>query len=145
MRILFCTSQKPGAIAIRGLTWSDWSHVAIIDGEEVIEAVWPKVRVSLLANVIARHTSYEVVEFPNVNDLAVIAAARAQLGKPYDLTGILGIALHRDWQEQDKWFCSELVAWSFDQAGFPLFRAGALNRVVPQHLWMLNTSNGLVM
>ena len=49
MRVLFCTSKLPGAAIIRAVTWSDWSHVAIIDGEEVIEATWPAVRITPLA------------------------------------------------------------------------------------------------
>lgn len=136
-RVLFCTSQQPGAIAIRGLTWSDWSHVALVDGEEVIEATWPTVCATPLDDVLAKHSLCVIVEFSDVDGAAIIQAARSQIGKPYDLAGILGIALHRDWQDQDKWFCSELVAWAFEKAGFPLFRAEALHRVVPQHLWML--------
>lgn len=46
MRVLFCTSKLPGAVLIRAITWSDWSHVALIDGEEAIEATWPAVRVA---------------------------------------------------------------------------------------------------
>jgi uncharacterized protein YycO len=138
VKVIFCTSQKFGAIAIRALTWSDWSHAAIIDGEDVIEATWPRVCVSPLAEVIARHSSCVIVEFADVDATAIVQAARSQIGKPYDLAGILGIALHRDWQEQSKWFCSELVAWAFGQAGVPLFRADAQSRVVPQHLWMLS-------
>ena len=54
-----------------------------------------------------------------------------------DVTAIVGLGLHRDWQEDDRWFCSELVAWAFEKAGEPLFRAEVLRRVTPQHLWML--------
>ena len=65
------------------------------------------------------------------------SAAASQIGKPYDYTAILGLGLRRDWQEEDAWFCSELVAWAFQHAGEPLFRAECLRRVTPQHLWML--------
>ena len=68
---------------------------------------------------------------------AVIAAAESQIGKPYDWLGVLGIGLHRDWQEPDRWFCSEMAAWAFQQAGRPLFRPDALYRITPQHFWML--------
>jgi hypothetical protein len=33
-----------------------------------------------------------------------------QLGKPYDKTAIVAFAFHRDWQEEDSWFCSEMQA-----------------------------------
>ena len=137
MRVLFCTSKLPGAALIRAVTWSDWSHVAIVDGEEVIEATWPAVRVAPLAEIIAKHSCYIVVDVPCADSAAVIAAARSQVGKPYDLTALFGLLAHRDWQEADRWFCSELVAWAFQQGGSPLFRPEALHRVTPQHLWMI--------
>jgi len=137
VRVLFCTSKLPGAAIIRAVTWSDWSHVAIIDGEEVIEATWPAVRVVPLADVLAKHSSFVVADIPCQDPAAVIAAASSQIGKPYDLTALFGMLARRDWQEADAWFCSELVAWAFQQGGSPLFRPEALYRVTPQHLWMI--------
>lgn len=137
MRVLFCTSKLPGAVLIRAVTWSKWSHVALIDGDEVIEATWPVVRVAPLADVIAKHSAHVIVDLPCACPEFVIEAARSQVGKPYDLTALFGLLMHRDWQEEDRWFCSELVAWAFSQGGSPLFRADALHRVTPQLLWML--------
>lgn len=103
----------------------------------MIEATWPRVRVTPLADVLAKHSRWTIIDLPCGNPAAVIAAARSQIGKPYDLTAVLGIAIHRDWQDSARWFCSELVAWAFEQAGSPLFRADAVRRVTPEHLWML--------
>lgn len=137
MRVLFCTSKLPGAVLIRAVTWSQWSHVALVDGDEVIEATWPAVRVAPLAGVIAAHSAHVIVDLPCHSPAEVIKAARSQVGKPYDLTALFGLLMHRDWQEEDRWFCSELVAWAFAQGGSPLFRSEALHRVTPQLLWML--------
>ena len=80
-----------------------------------------------------------VVDFPCADPAAVIAAARSQLGKGYDYFGLLGIlARQRNWQSTEDWFCSELVAWAFAEAGYPLFRVELGSRIVPQHLWMLH-------
>lgn len=54
---------------------------------------------------------------------AVREIALTQLGKPFDnsaLKGFLSDAMpgQRDWRATDKWFCSELVVWSFETAGF---------------------------
>lgn len=136
MRVLFCTSKLPGAALIRAVTWSQWSHVALVDGDEAIEAIWPAVRVAPLAEVIAAHSAHVIVDLPCRLPSDVIRAARSQVGKPYDLSALFGLLMHRDWQEPDSWFCSELVAWAFAQAGSPLFRADALHRITPQHLWM---------
>ena len=137
VKLLFCTSQKIGAVAIRAVTWSKYSHVALLDGDEVIEATWPAVRVAPLAEVIAKHSRHILVDMPCQDAVAVLAAARSQVGKPYDLTALFGLLVRRDWQEPDRWFCSELVAWAFEQGGAPLFRPEALYRVTPQHLWMI--------
>ena len=103
-----------------------------------IEAVWPAVRSVPVAEVIAAHSECVIVDFPVRDPEAVIRAARSQVGKPYDLTALFGLLMHRDWQEDDSWFCSELVAWAFAQGGAPLFRADAMHRVTPHHLWMIS-------
>lgn len=139
IRLLFCTNPRnPLSWAIRAGCWSKWSHVGIIDGEDVIEAVALKGVVrTKLADRQANDPRWQIVELPCSDPQAVIAAASSQIGKPYDYTAVLGLGLHRVWKDADSWFCSELVAWAFDYASLPLFRAETLHRVTPQHLWML--------
>lgn len=67
-------------------------------------------------------------------DVADVAAARSQIGKPYDWPGVLGIGFRRNWQESDAWFCSELVAWAFGVSGSPLFRTEHW-RITPQTIY----------
>ncbi len=137
--LIFSTSNDLFGFAIRTATWSDWSHVALIDGDCVIEAVAPQgVRRVNLATVIQSYTHHEICYFPCFDSGKILKAAASQLGKPYDYTAVLGIGMHRDWQEKDSWFCSELAAWAFDQAGEPLFRAEVMRRVTPNHLWMIS-------
>lgn len=139
IRLLFCTNpHNPLSWAIRACSWSQWSHVAIVDGDDVVEAVaLSGVVVTPLAERQAADPTWQLVDMPCSNAAAVIAAARSQLGKPYDYGGVIGVGLHRDWQDTGKWFCSELVAWAFEQAGCPLFRADAVHRVTPGHIWEL--------
>jgi uncharacterized protein YycO len=139
VKLLFCSNPRnPLSWAIRVGSWSRWSHVAIVDGDSVIEAVALKgvTRTSLDAR-LRQDPSWAVSELPCNDAAAVIAAAAGQIGKPYDYTAVLGLGLHRDWQQDDSWFCSELAAWSFQEGGSPLFRAHAARRVTPQDLWML--------
>ena len=138
VNLLFSTSRHPMSGVIRACTWSRWSHVALIDGDEVIEATAPDgVRRFPVVQAIDHAKRGQIVSLPCRDPEAVIAAAASQLGKPYDYTAVLGIGLHRDWQEDDAWFCSELLAWAFERAGEPLFRAEVMRRVTPEHLWML--------
>ena len=106
MRALLCTTDKIGSRIIRAVTWSRWSHAAIIDGDEIIEAVWPRVRVSSLARALDTHPRWAVIDIPVADD-------------------------------DDAWWCSELIPWAAKQGGTDLFRPDALRRITPEHLWML--------
>jgi uncharacterized protein YycO len=143
MKLLFCTNDLPAAVAIRVFTWSDWSHVAIIDGDFLVEAVWPKVRVSKLEEAKNKYKSWVIAEVKTRNDAEIIKAVRSQVGKPYDIGAIFGFVARRNWEKTDKWFCSELVAWAFSQANEPLFRPGTFSRVTPQHIWMISNRETL--
>jgi uncharacterized protein YycO len=136
--LLFTNQADALSRAIRVATWSRWSHVALIDGYCAIEALPPDgVTVNDTEVVLLRSREFELVDLPCRDPAAVLAAAGSQVGRPYDYKAIAGLGLRRDWQADDAWFCSELIAWAFDVAGEPLFRADSLRRVTPQHLWML--------
>ncbi len=72
------------------------------------------------------------------------AAAMTQVGKPFDnsaLKGFLSDALpgQRDWLQADTWFCSELVAYSFQAAGYWASPPSVWpkNRISPSDLLMI--------
>lgn len=136
--VLFSTTNSPFSWLIRMITWSRWSHVSIVDGDTIIQAhaLHGVVR-SSLAEAIDTAKRVQLVRLPASNPAAVIAAAASQIGKPYDWTALFGFLVRRDWQADDSWFCSELVAWAFDKGGSPLFRLDALHRVTPEHIAML--------
>jgi hypothetical protein len=139
IRVMFSRRALPVSLLIRGVTWSSWSHVEILDGDELIGAeMLTGVSVTKLADRLKQFSRAAIVEFPCADPAAVIAAARSEIGRGYDYLGLLGIVTHqRDWQSRDSWFCSELVAWAFAAGGSPLFRSELVHRVTPQHLWML--------
>lgn len=121
---------------LRAALWSPWSHCAIVDGSEVIEAaVGAGVRARPLADLLADSSRHDTVTFTARDAPAVVAAARSQIGKPYDYAGVLGIGIRRRWQDDDAWFCSELVAWAFEQGGAPLFRTQHW-RITPRDLYL---------
>lgn len=139
-------ADNPGITSklIRLFTWSEWSHVAIVDGDVIIEATGGKgVIATPLLQAQQDAKLWRLEEYPCLDADAIIAAARSQIGKPYDRTAILGILFSRDWQEDDSWFCSELVAYSFQKGGRKLFRRDTLNRITPEHLWMLEPNSDL--
>lgn len=63
--------------------------------------------------------------------------ALTQVGKPYDFSAVTGIVLNRNWHNEDKWFCSELVAVAFEKAGAPILStrpSSAFWRITPRDL-----------
>ncbi len=70
------------------------------------------------------------IDAPNT----VLDYAYSQVGKPYDWQGVFNFfSRNRCWEDTDSWFCSELVAYAFKQAKYPLVRASAW-RVTPGDL-----------
>jgi cell wall-associated NlpC family hydrolase len=144
VRVLFTRRRHPGSLAIRTFTWSAWSHVDLLDVSSgqplLIGAVAPKgVVIEPLSYRLQHASRAALVEFKVGRTAAVLEAARSQIGKPYDWTGVAGLVTRsRDWQGEEDWFCSELVAWAIAQGGLPLFREPMVGRITPQHLWMLD-------
>jgi uncharacterized protein YycO len=132
MKVIFCRSWLPGSLLIRALTFSKWAHVAVVcpDGA-VLEATWPHgVRWSTLGALLATHSSFEERTLPITPE--AFAWLRAQVGKPYDISALFAVLNPwRDWQEDDKWFCSELIGRAtglFEDA----------SRVSPQTLYLVS-------
>jgi cell wall-associated NlpC family hydrolase len=139
VRVVFARRRALGSLLLRTFLWSAWSHVAIIDGDGddalVIEAAaGGGVRSRPLAELLEESSEFEIVPLPARSAIAVIAAARSQIGKPYDWLGAAGIAARRRWQDGDRWFCSELVAWAFARGGSPLVRVEEW-RITPRDLY----------
>jgi uncharacterized protein YycO len=93
---------------------------------------------SKLEDRLALASASAVIEVPVPDEAAALAWATSQVGRPYDWAGVVGIGLHRNWEDDDSWFCSEFAATAMKRGGYEPFRAGSLYRVVPEHIWMLN-------
>lgn len=68
------------------------------------------------------------------------AFLNAQTGKPYDFTGVVGLAIGRDWREDDSWFCSELVARALEVCGFFEKLSSGTNHVSPRDVLLMLSS-----
>lgn len=138
MRAIYSRSLMPGSFVICALTWSKWSHCGVVtpDGTVIEAAAFHGVREISASEFLAGKTSTLIREIPVPDDAAAIAFARTQVGKPYDYLGVAGIGLHRDWQQDDRWFCSELVEAAAAAGGRPRFINDA-RRVTPQESWMV--------
>lgn len=138
MIVLFSTSKGPISAFIRFFTWSKWSHVAILDGDYVIESRGGKGVVRTPLQLFLRRVSrVAAMRYPHVATDAAIAFARSQLGKGYDWGAIFGIGFRRNWGDRSKWSCVELATVAAHAANTPLLRCDEAWRHKPQELWLV--------
>lgn len=90
---------KPPGVQIRPANYETWAHVALVE-----------------------------LPCSDAVEAAYLAFAEAQIGKPYDTTAIMHMALlnanptvpapERNWADDDSWFCSELDLAAKQASGF---------------------------
>lgn len=139
MQIIFTRRRSLGSALIRLATGSRWSHVSVgISPELVIDATLRHggVRHRSRAELLAESSAHEVRDVPLPDEAAALAWLRAQVGKRYDWTAIVGFVMRRRWADPDAWFCSELAEAACVAGGLVRFRADAW-RLTPGHLWMV--------
>lgn len=134
MKLLFCTSYKPGALLIRVATMSRFSHVAIEVNNKLYE--------TRLSTGVHRPTSIdnvtEVIELDNLDDEAIEAFLEAQVGKKYDSKAICSFIFNRTWEDLNKWFCSELGAMAIKVGGYKGI-PNNLSKISPEDLYKIIT------
>lgn len=142
--LIFSNSNLPLSPIIRWVTWSDFSHVALLlDEETIIESTLSHggVKIDSLSNFKKRAKNWLMVELDiDISHLdwkELIKIANKEVGKPYDLLGIAGLSIHRNWQEDDKWWCSEIIPYILLIWGIKLFNSQFIHRITPQHLLLL--------
>ena len=129
LQLFFGKGKSWRSRLIRLLTWSEWSHVGIVDGNSVIEAAGGYgVRKVPLGMLQAKYSENEIRTLPGNID-----KARKMIGKKYDTRGILGWAFRQMWEDPDSWFCSELVAYASE-----LYADHVAHRITPEDLYRLS-------
>lgn len=138
MHVIYCRRANIGSLLLRTGMWSSWSHCGIVTPEmTVIEAAaFHGVRELPYTDFIADKSKYSVKNIDVPSDALAISWARSQIGKPYDWSGAIGLAIHREWQEDGSWFCSEFVEGACMAGCRNRFVFNAW-RVTPQHSWMV--------
>jgi uncharacterized protein YycO len=135
LKVRFSANNLPFSWAIRVRTWSPYSHVDfILPNGKYLGAVPFK------GVVIHDHTypveAFFEVEVTEEQHEKILKYALDQVGKGYDYVGIFGYAIERNWQEDDKWFCSEFVAAAIQQV-IPLFNE-VPSKISPRDLAILS-------
>ena len=139
VQVLFTKHENISSWVIRAATMSPWSHVAVPHGDYLVESVaFHGVRAAKIQDTLRLADSYVFAEIKTpLTQAQVFSACLSQVGKDYDYGAVLGMPFGRDWQEDDKWFCSELTEWGFVVNGAPNFSTDKMHRVTPRDIWML--------
>ncbi|MEY4415322.1 MAG: hypothetical protein RIQ53_2615 [Pseudomonadota bacterium] len=112
MRALFITSDRVSSRLIRAADGGPASHCGILlPSGGVLDSTMTHrgVRVRSLLDFLADHRLVADIPLALPDPAAAFDWGLAQIGTPYDWTALAGIALWRDWQEEDAWYCSELL------------------------------------
>ena len=125
------------------LTFAKYSHVALIRGDEVIEASGvghpAGVRKITLDTYLAKHPGTVIRKIGHAYPKRTWEWAESRIGVPYDYYWLWGYLAHRrNWQDPDKFTCAELIAWACEQAGDPLFTGDYLWNVSPNMLYLIS-------
>ena len=136
MKVIFTTDNLPASIAIRVLTASTWHHCAVVIGQEVIEASGLHGVRKVPLDEFKSRGNWAIYDIHVADDWAANNWLYQQLGKPYDWLGVFGLMLSRRWQNEKRWYCSELVAAAASAGGTEIVRSN-LKGVTPRDLWVL--------
>lgn len=133
IKLQFSAQNKIGSMLIRWRDWSDYSHVdTLLPDGSLLGARGDGIKIRdpyKISNKLI--LCIEVTEQQEKDYYAVLFE---QLGKPYDYAGISGFIINRDWQEDDKWFCSELIMYCLMKANIKILNIEHLNRITPNHM-----------
>lgn len=124
---------------VKLFTFSRWSHVVIsFDENTYIDSIFiDGVRLYNKKFFLDNYKKYQEIsvllsEYETAREFAL-----NQVSKKYDWKAIIGyIFYRRKWQDESKWFCSELAATILERGGRKIFRAD-LSRITPYQLWSL--------
>jgi uncharacterized protein YycO len=143
IRLQFSDEANPAQWIIDRFTRCKFSHVDAILPDGSLFGARP------IGGVAARPQRYHdftrvlSVDLPcdEIISDKFLAFLGKQAGKPYDWRACITFLKSRQWQEDDSWFCSELIAAALIECGWfdrPLYFASS--RVSPADLLLLISS-----
>lgn len=110
--VVFASNNQPASLVIKLFTLSHWSHVAILDDEGYIydSTLISGVRRIHFNEWREHYRELDFTIFPVKDRKLVYEFLNSQVGKRYDTLGIFSFILRKNYENKNKWFCSELVA-----------------------------------
>lgn len=121
---IFGRSYLPISLAIQLRTWCWWSHVGVIDGNDVIESRGGYGVVKTPIEEFKKRYRHIVIKELHVENNNFIEDLNKQIGKKYDSKSFWGIALGLiGWDDIDAYQCAEVVGkYSHNSFNKPLYK-----------------------
>lgn len=120
---LYSANRTIGSRGIQLGTRCGYSHVdVVLPDSRLFGATW-KYGVDYQP-VRTDYTRRLMVEYDV--DQRALDVMFAERGKVYDWRGALGIGFDRDWQDDESWFCDELIEYGCLMVGQPLLHHGVI-------------------
>ena len=122
---------------IKFITWGQYSHTAIILGDgRIVEAWQGSNSVRVIPSLSDGHKPGTHIDVYKITmgrrqEILFTNFVLAQVGKKYDLWGILGFLWRKDLQRSESWFCSELFAAGCKAADIRLLNNREPSQVSP--------------
>ena len=111
LTVIYGRSWKPISLLIQLRTLSHWSHVGVIDGDSVIEAVGGQgVVVTPIDEFKKRYRQTVEGQIYCLNRDEAMHYLRSRIGARYDKLAVVGFALALGWDDIEAYHCAELVA-----------------------------------
>lgn len=148
LQIQFSSSTAFTSQIIRRLCHSPFSHVDIILANGLLGVSGPDTSLGDLGGVRIRPDPAWPYRIKRTLTLTtpvaerIVEIAQEQINKPFDNGALYDFLSDkpgdRDWRAADAWFCSELVAYALEQAGFfPYTLVSCKNRITPADLLLI--------
>lgn len=134
MLIRFSRGVGLAGAVVRAYTNSRFAHVGFLLEDGYVLDATPQYGVAIRRQSVLPGDALFEVSVSAETMTEAMTWAQAQIGRPYDWRGILGLGLHRDWHDDGQWWCSELVLGAFETTAEPLLHTGFVTRVTPRDL-----------
>lgn len=150
MKVRFVTGNDPLSNMIRFGErdgWATHAEAVLPDGSLLGAHIDGGVQIRAAGYDKITTTRELIVEITAVTpdaEVAFYAFCHQQVGKPYDVTAIVGFALNRDWRQSDSWFCSELMAAALETCGYLPKLSAADNHISPRDLLLVLSGRMLI-
>lgn len=134
IQLQFSYDKSIASKLIRWRDWSSYSHVDFLMPDGKLLGALPHGGVQIRKPYRVTNKLILSINVTDSQHKDITNALLSQINKPYDFAGVLGFAFNRDWEETDKWFCSELIMYGFKQGGINLLRTNTISRITPKDI-----------